>query len=196
MATRGVYHQNDKTVKRRNTIQLGLLIGGTRRASSLPGRCCFFPRASRVSAWPAPVHCNFEAFRSAAPRCRRRPGCRDGTVAELGFALAIGAGTGRPHGGQHRHRGPWPVRVTQTMAEPPSSPMAAWGLRLVNRSTSSPLWLGLLSGSTFFSAFREHNVHVHAHDYDHNHQSPPACSLYPKQLRKILELSSQKTRRY
>jgi hypothetical protein len=89
----------------------------------------------------------------------------------VGFALAIGAGTGRPHGGQHRHRGPWPVRVTQTTAEPPSSPMAAWGLRLVNRSTSSPLWLGLLSGSTFFSAFREHNVH--AHDYDHNHQSPP-----------------------
>jgi hypothetical protein len=37
MATRGVYHQNDKTVKRRNTIQLGLLTGGTRRASSLPG---------------------------------------------------------------------------------------------------------------------------------------------------------------
>jgi hypothetical protein len=61
------------------------------------------------------------------------------------------------------------------MAEPPSSPMAAWGLRLVNRvyCRLSPLWLGLLSGSTLFSPFRED--HAHAHDT----KLPPPPRLLP-----------------
>jgi hypothetical protein len=119
MASRGAFHQNAETVKRRNTIQFDLLMGGTRRASSLPGRCCSFLRA-----WPAPVHCNFEASRSAAPRCLRE-GCASSIISALAGSLR------------------------------------------------------LLSGSTFFSAFREDHLHVHAHDYDydHNHQSPPPPRL-------------------
>ena len=104
----------------------------------------------------------------------------------VGFALAIGAGTGHPHGGQHRHRG---ALACESNSDHGRASFIADGC--VGAAPRQSVHIisalaGTLVGQHFLLRFpRTQRPRPRLRLRPQPPKPPPACSLYPKQLRKI-----------